>query len=112
MVAIIAVAGGFLGSVLHDLITPKLTTVRAERFEVVEPSGRVLSYWGPDADRNIPPATPRGTLLVFLDSHAVRRLQLGAVAGNYSPHLESSMTRTVRQTHPNTMTLNLDSVSG
>ena len=87
VVAIIAVAGGFLGSVLHDLSTAKPTTVRAERFEVVERSGRVLSYWGPDADRNIPPATPRGTLLVFFDSHAVRRLQLGAVTGNYSPHL-------------------------
>ena len=88
MVAIIAVAGGFLGSVLRDLIIPKSTTVRAERFEVVERSGRVLSYWGPDADRNIPPATPKGTLLVFFDSHAVRRLQLGAVTGDNSPHLE------------------------
>jgi hypothetical protein len=86
-VGIVAVAGGFFGSVLHDLIGAKPTTVRAERFEVIERSGRVLSYWGADADRNIPPTTPRGTLLVFFDSHAVRRLQLGAATGNHSPEL-------------------------
>ena len=66
VVAIIAIAGGFSGSVLHDLISAKSTTVRAERFEVVGRSGRVLSYWGPDADRNIPPLLREGPSSSFL----------------------------------------------
>ena len=87
VVAILGIASGFLGSILHDLTSPRSTTVRAERFEVVERSGRVLSYWGPDSDRGISPTTPRGTLLVFLDSHSVRRLELGARTGDSSPQL-------------------------
>ncbi len=87
VVGIVAVGGGFLGSALHDPVIAKPATIRAERFEVIEPSGRLLSYWGPDADRNIPATTPKGTLLVFLDSHGVPRFQAGTNNGDYSPHL-------------------------
>ena len=87
VVALVAVAGGFVGSALHDLIKAKPTTIRAERFEVVESSGRLISYWGPDADPNIPSTAPKGTLLVFLDPHGVRRCQIGSSVGDYSPKL-------------------------
>ena len=85
VVGIVAVAGGFVGSALHDRIRPRATTIRAERFEVVEPSGRLASYWGSDADPNI--KTQKGTLLIFLDPHGVRRCQIGSRASDYSPEL-------------------------
>jgi hypothetical protein len=87
IVAIIAVGGGFVGGLLHDLIQPKPSTLRAERFEVVDRSGRIASYWGPDADPQIPNTTPRGTLLVFSDPHGVRRCQIGSRAGDTGPEL-------------------------
>jgi hypothetical protein len=87
VVALVAVAGGFVGSVLHDLIKAKSTTVRAERFEVVESSGRLVSYWGPDADPHIPSTTPKGAILVFVDPHGVRRCQIGSRVGDCGPEL-------------------------
>jgi hypothetical protein len=86
VVGMIAVAGGYLGSHLHHMITSESTTIRAERFELVGRTGRVLSYWGPDADRNSDTDARKGTILVFLDSDAARRLQLGGDSSD-SPHL-------------------------
>jgi len=37
IVALLAVAGGYLGGVLHDIQNRNRTTIRAERFEVIEP---------------------------------------------------------------------------
>jgi len=87
MVALLAVTGGYLGGVLHDIQSRNRTTIRAERFEVIEPSGRVASYWGPDADPQIPNTTPHGTLLVFIDSQGVRRCQIGSRVGDHGPEL-------------------------
>lgn len=87
IVAVIAVAGGFVGGVLHDQIQQKPSTLRAERFEVVDRSGRIASYWGPDADPQIPNSTPRGTLLVFSDLQGVRRCQIGSRSGDTGPEL-------------------------
>jgi len=63
-------------------------SIRAKRFEIVGPSGKILSYWGPDSDPQIPAATPKGVLLVFMDPNGVRRCQVGAGVGNYSPELQ------------------------
>ena len=87
VVVVIAVVGGYLRSALHDLMKPKPTTVRAGRFEVIDPSGRLVSYWGPDANPQIPAETPKGTLLVFMDPHGVRRCEIGARDGDNSPEL-------------------------
>ncbi len=77
--------GGFAGSALHGLIGPKPTTVRAERFEIINSSGHLASFWGPDPDPQISPGTLRGTLMVFLDPNGVRRCQVGTSLGDYGP---------------------------
>src|SRR5512146_2721528 len=86
-VAIIALAGGFLGSMLHQNLTSAPTVVRAERFEVVERSGRLAAYLGPDPDPKITDAKRRGTMLVFLDRQGVRRCQIGSRVGDNAPEL-------------------------
>lgn len=83
----IAVAGGFLGGVLRESTKHSSEVIRASRFEVLGPSGKVLSYWGPDSDRLIPAATPKGILLVFMDPEGVRRAQIGGSLGSYAPEL-------------------------
>ena len=87
VIVVIAVVGGYLGSALHDLMKPGPTTVRAGRFEVIDPSGRLVSYWGPDANLRILVETLKGTLLVFMDLHGVRRCQIGARVGDNGPEL-------------------------
>ena len=87
VVVAIAVVSGYLGSALHDLMKPRPTTVRAGRFEVTDPSGRLVSYWGPDVNPQIPAETPKGALLVFMDPHGVRRCQIGARVGDNGPEL-------------------------
>jgi len=87
VVIVIFVAGGFLGSVLHDSVKTKPTTIRAERFEVVDVSGHLVSYWGPDASPQMSHTTPRGTILVFMDRAGLRRFQVGSRAGDTSPEL-------------------------
>jgi hypothetical protein len=86
-VGMIAVFGGFFGSLLHGWMRPNLAAIRANRFEVVDTSGRVLSYWGPDRDPHIPAATRKGILLVFLDPDGVRRCEIGSRSGDYGPEL-------------------------
>jgi hypothetical protein len=88
MIAVVAVAGGYLGSVLHEWISANSGVLRAQRFEVVGSSGSVLSYWGPDSNPHIPAATPKGALLVFMDTEGVRRFQLGSRVGDYAPELQ------------------------
>jgi hypothetical protein len=88
IVAATAIAGGFLGSTLHQWLRTGSNVIRAQRFEIVGSSGKILSYWGPDSDPQIPAATPKGTLLVFIDPDGVRRFQLGSRAGDYGPELQ------------------------
>jgi len=88
MVAVVAVAGGYLGSVLHERISTNSGVLRAQRFEVVGSSGNILSYWGPDSNPQIPATTPKGTILVFMDLHGVRRFQLGSRVGDYVPEFQ------------------------
>lgn len=50
-IAVVALAAGFLGSVVHDWVrgnASSLEVLRAKRYEVVNESGQVLSFWGPD----------------------------------------------------------------
>lgn len=95
-VAVIAAGAGFLGSVIHDwtrsrtvaaATSPAPDVVRAKRYEVVNGSGRVLSYWGPDSDPQIPAKTGRGVLMVFMDLNGTRRCQIGSRIGDYGPEL-------------------------
>lgn len=86
-VAVIAIASGVLGSVLYDLIKPKPTTIRAERFELLDPPGRLVSFWGPDGNHRIPSTSSKGALLVFEDPHGRRRCQIGSRIGDYGPEL-------------------------
>jgi len=86
-VAVVAICGGFLGATLHDWMKSAPANIRAKRFEVVGPTGKILSYWGPDSDPQIPAATNKGVLLVFMDPNGVRRCQFGASVGNYGPEL-------------------------
>ena len=87
MVAVVALTGGFVGSAAHDWVKTTPATIRAKRFEVVTTSGKALSFWGPDADPQIPTATPKGMLLVFMDPNGVRRCQIGSSIGDYGPEL-------------------------
>ena len=95
-VAAIALVAGFLGSLMHDWMrggtvataassTPEV--LRAKRFEVLSASGQTLSYWGPDSDPHIPASTPRGVLLVFMDTKGTRRSQIGSRIGDFGPEL-------------------------
>jgi hypothetical protein len=87
MVAVIALGGGFVGSMIHDWMRTGSKAIRAERFEVVGTSGNVLSVWGPDSDPKIPSETPKGILLVFMDTNGKRRCQVGSSVGDYAPEL-------------------------
>jgi hypothetical protein len=86
-VAVVAATGGFVGGAVHDWGKTAPDEIRAKRFEVVTTSGRVLSFWGPDADPQIPAATPKGVLMVFLDPNGVRRCQIGSSIGDYGPEI-------------------------
>ena len=87
-VAAIAIAAGFFGSVIHDWTRVKHDVVRARRFEVVNGSGTIMSYWGPDANPQIPAATPKGVILVFIDPNGVRRCEIGSSPGDFGPELK------------------------
>jgi hypothetical protein len=84
---VIAVAGGFLGSSLHERVGTDSDVVRAKRYEVIGQSGKVLSYWDPDSNPRLQPETPKGLLLVFMDPDGVRRAQIGSSIGSYAPEL-------------------------
>jgi hypothetical protein len=87
VVAVVAIGGGFVGSMIHDSFKISPTTIRAERFEVIG-AGRLLSYWGPDSDPQIPAETPKGSLMVFMDTSGTRRCQIGSRIGDYGPELK------------------------
>ncbi len=92
-IAGIALVAGFLGSLVHDWVRDVTSTrgvnevLRAQRYEIVSRSGRVLSYWGPDDDPNIPASTPRGTLLVFMNEKWTKGGVFGSESGNNGPTL-------------------------
>lgn len=90
-IAAIALAAGFVGSVLHDWVrghpASPVEVVRAKRYEVVNESGGVLSFWGPDNDPRIPTTTPKGTLLVFMDVRGQRGVEFGSRTGDKGPTL-------------------------
>ena len=46
LVGVVAVAGGYLGSLLHQTMNSNSAIIRAERFEVVERSGRLSELLG------------------------------------------------------------------
>ena len=87
VVAVVALTSGFIGSAVHDWVRTAPDTIQAQRFEVVTSSKKVLSFWGPDADPQIPAATPKGVLLVFMDLNGTRRCQIGSRLGDYGPEL-------------------------
>lgn len=87
IVAVIALIGGFTGSAVHDRVRKASDAIQARRFEVVSASGKVLSFWGPDPDPQIPRTTPNGVLMVFMDSNGVRRCQIGSRIGDNGPEL-------------------------
>lgn len=94
-IAVIALAAGYLGSVAHDWVrgktasaaTSPLEVVRAKRYEVVNESGGVLSFWGPDNDPRIPATTPKGTLLAFMNARGQRGVEFGSRTGDKGPTL-------------------------
>ena len=86
--AVIAFTAGLAGSAVQGwLAAGNPGVVRAERFEVVGARGSILSYWGPDADPQLPSSTPRGTLLVFADQTGTGRLVVGSRSGDLGPEL-------------------------
>jgi hypothetical protein len=96
MVAVVALCAGFLGSASYECLRAASGTVRAKRFEVVSPAGRLLSFWGQDDDPSLPATTPKGTLLVFMNAKGQRGAELGSVTGNNGPTL-NFYDRTHRQ---------------
>lgn len=88
LVAVIALGGGFVGSMIHDGMRTGSKAIRAERFEVVGTSDKVLGVWGPDSDPRIPDDTQKGILLVFMDTNGKRRCQIGSRVGDYAPELD------------------------
>ena len=78
--AVVALIGGFIGSAMHGWVKSNADTIQAKRFDVVATSGKVLSFWGPDADPQIPASTPKGVLLVFMDLNGTRRCKIGSSA--------------------------------
>jgi hypothetical protein len=58
IVAVVAIGGGFVGSMIHDAFKTGPSTIRAERFEVVG-AGRPLSYWGRTVILRFPPRRQR-----------------------------------------------------
>jgi hypothetical protein len=87
-VTLIAATAGFFGSVIHDWTGDSHEVFRAKRFEVVDGSGAVLSYWGPDSNPQIPVTTPKGVILAFIDPKGVRRCEVGSQAGDFGPELK------------------------
>ena len=76
--AMIAFMAGLAGSAVHGWLANRNPgIVRAARFEVVRASGKVLSYWGPDANPQLPSSTPQGTLLMFFDEAGRARVVIG-----------------------------------
>ena len=87
VVAAVAIVGGFLGSAIHGWTQAKRDILRAKRFEVIDDSGTVLSFWGPETRAEIPATTPKGVMLVFRDPKGVRRCEIGARVGDFGPQL-------------------------
>lgn len=85
-VALVSACFGFLGSLAHDWVRSVQKVVRAERFEVVD-AGKLVSYWGPDSDPQMPASTPKGVIMVFMDLNGVRRAELGSSPGDNGPEL-------------------------
>jgi hypothetical protein len=48
LVTIVATVAGYFGSAIHGWTNPKRDVLRAERFEVVNGAGKVVSFWGPE----------------------------------------------------------------
>jgi hypothetical protein len=87
VMTVLALCAGFVGSALHGWMKTSPEAVRAERFEVVDTSGKVLSFWGPDNDPTIPASTPKGTLLAFMNAKGQKGCELGSRTGDYGPTL-------------------------
>jgi hypothetical protein len=73
-VAVVAAVSGFLGSAIHGWTQPKRGVVRGERFELIDRSGHVVSFWGPDIERR----TQSDVVLVFMDANRTRRSEFGS----------------------------------
>src|SRR5579872_2423485 len=76
--AAIALTAGYFGAAIRGWTNQNHDIVRAKRFEVINSSGNILSYWGPDSDPHIARSTPKGILLVFMDPKGTRRCQIGS----------------------------------
>jgi hypothetical protein len=87
VITVLALCAGFVGSALHERMKTNPKTTRAERFEVVDASGKVLSFWGLDNDPKIPASTPKGTLLAFMNAKGQRGCELGSRTGDHGPTL-------------------------
>jgi hypothetical protein len=87
VMTVFALCAGLAGSALHGWMNTNPETIRATRFEVVDPSGTLLSFWGPDNDPRIHASTPKGTLLVFMNAKGQRGCELGSRTGDKGPTL-------------------------
>ena len=87
-ILLLAVAGGFCGSSLHEWTKVDSDVIRAKRYEVVGQSGKILRFLGPGRQTR---KSRRGPLeecsLVFMDPDGVRRAQIGSRVGDYAPEL-------------------------
>jgi hypothetical protein len=87
VIAVLACCAGFVGSAVRGWIDKIPETIRAERFEVIDTSGNVVSSWGPDNRPGIPASTPKGTLLTFMNAKGQRGCELGSESGSQGPTL-------------------------
>jgi hypothetical protein len=84
---LLALGAGYAGAVLHTWLnqTKASATIRATRFELVDPSGKTIAFWTPNPA--VRTGGDAGAVMVFADPRGVRRCELGMSGGNSAPFL-------------------------
>jgi hypothetical protein len=83
----LAFAAGYSGSAIHDWANrDRRQTVRAGRFELLDPAGNTIAVWTPN--RRSQDGGDLGAKLVFDNGRGDERLVLGTHSGNSTPFLQ------------------------
>lgn len=84
---LLALGAGYAGGVLHTWLnqTKASATIRANRFELVDPSGKTVAFWTPNPALRA--GGDAGAVMVFADPRGARRCEFGISGGNSAPFL-------------------------